>query len=90
MKSEQLFSIVIDNRISIDYCITIDDYADYEKYGVCIMKNDTCNLGEFATANHVFSNREEAMHFIEKLAKESAMPVTLADIIDDYVVGNNL
>ncbi len=90
MKSEQLFSVAIDNRVSVEYYITVDEVAEYEKYGVCIMKNELSNIGEFASANHVFPNREEAVDFIAKLANGKAMPITLADIIDDYIVGNNL
>ncbi len=89
MKRERLFRVKIKEleQVTVDYYLTIDEASEYEKYGVCLVKVlDGDLIEEFATVDHVCHERDEAQRLIERLAQGEAMPVSLSDIIDDYLV----
>ena len=86
MKRERLYRIPIQElkNVVVEYYLTIDEEDHYEKYGVCLVKICADNLiDEFASIDHIWRNRQDAIQMIKRLAKGKAMPITLADIIDD-------
>lgn len=88
MKREHLYRIQIGQlpNVTVDYYLTIDEDAPYEKYGVCLVKTIDHNLvEEFTAIDHIWRDREDAVKLIRRLADGEAMPVSLADIIDDYL-----
>lgn len=88
MKRERLYRIPIAqlSGVTVDYYLTVDDEALYEKYGVCLVKIMHGDLiEEFTGVDHVWFDRQEAVSFIRRLAKGEAMPISLVDIIDDYL-----
>ncbi len=88
MKRERLFHIEIKElkHVTVDYYLTIDEDSVFEKYGVCLVKSLDNNLiEEFACVDHVCSKRNEAEHLIKRLADGETTPVTLSEIIDDYL-----
>ena len=85
MKREHLYRIVIRDlkNVFVDYYLTVDDAAD-KKYGVCLVKLiGTDYVEEFRSVHHVWDKREQAIAFINRLAEGEALPITLADIIED-------
>ncbi len=88
MKRERLFRVKIKelDHVTVDYYLTIDEACAHEKYGVCLVKVfDGDLIEEFTTVDHVCYERDEAQRLIEQLARGEAMPISLADIIDDYL-----
>lgn len=88
MKRECLYRVRIVqlNNVTVNYYLTIDDEAIYERYGVCLVKvTDGDLIEEFTCVDHVWDDRQEAVSFIQRLAKGETMPMTLADIIEDYL-----
>lgn len=88
MKRERLYRIRIWElkNVTVDYYLTIDEMNPQEKYGVCLVKTTDENLiEEVASADHVWHNRKDAQQLIRRLARGKAMPISLADIIDDYL-----
>ncbi len=88
MKRERLFRVKIKEleRVTVDYYLTIDEACVHEKYGICLVKvSDGDLIEEFTTVDHVCRGRDEAERLIERLAQGEAMPVSLSEIIDDYL-----
>ena len=88
MKRERLCRLCIAqlNNVTVDYYLTVDDEALYEKFGVCLVKiTDGDLIEEFACVDHVWFDRQDAVSFIRRLVKGEAMPITLTDIIEDYL-----
>lgn len=88
MKRERLYRVRIWElkNVTVDYYLTIDEANPDEKYGVCLVKTADGNLiEEIASADHVWRDRSDAQQLIGRLAHGKAMPVSLADIIDDYL-----
>lgn len=89
MKRERLYRVRIKGleNVTVDYYLTIDEECEHEKYGVCLVKMSANDLiEEFTTADHVCHRRDEAECLIKRLARGEAMPVSLSEIVDDYLV----
>jgi hypothetical protein len=86
MKRERLYRIHIHElgNVTVDYYLTIDEEDCYDKFGVCLVKTTAGDLvEEFASIDHVWHDRRDATLWIKRLAMGKAMPISLADIIDD-------
>lgn len=85
MKREKLYRLSVDDMI-LEYFMTIDDSVVSEPYGIGISKCHVLNpVEEYAIVDHVGSNQQDVCQLIEKLAKEKVFPVSLAEILDDYL-----
>lgn len=88
MKRERLFRKQIKDlkNVTVDYYLTTDCQETVDKYGVCLVKFCTNNLiEEYASVDHVWRHREQAEQIIKQLADGETTPVSLTDIIDDFL-----
>lgn len=53
---------------------------DYDRYGICIE-----SVTERLEIPHITYDHDEALRLLERLERGQVTPVTLQDIIDDYL-----
>lgn len=70
----------------LDYYMTIDEASVCEPFGISIVKRcETDMMEEYASIDHIGADRQEICRLIDRLAKGKTFPVSLNEIVDDYL-----
>ncbi len=87
MRRERLYRVSVRELegVKLDYFLTVDALKE-EPYGISIvMTRDRDPIEEYVTMNHISADRQEICQLIEVLARGEVFPVSLAEILDDYL-----
>ena len=88
MKRERLYRVSVDelDGVTIEYFLTVDDVCRSDPYGIgIVMRKNSEQTEEYVNMEHICSDRQEMVRFIERLAQGKVCPVSLAEIMDDYL-----
>ena len=68
----------------LSYFVLVDKLFQQDHYGVKVMDNSS---GEFALALDLTTEAKPIYDLLEKLAKNTVTPTTLADVVADWQAG---
>lgn len=67
-----------------------DDYCDLIRYGAKIVKTTGYGGGgktvEIKQINNIFYREEEADRFLKLIMRNQVTPITLMDVVEDYII----
>lgn len=67
-----------------------EEYCDLMSYGVKVKKTTYSDGGgktvEIKQINNVFYRKDEAEKFIKLILRNSVTPITLRDVVEDYII----
>lgn len=83
-----------DERILLEYFIIPkyihEEYCNLWQYGVkvkkTVMKNGGTNIAETKEISNIFYDESEAKRFVQLIMKNRVTPVTLMDVVEDYII----
>jgi hypothetical protein len=74
--------------IQVRYCLTEEDYQGelpHAGYGVCAKLYLADKLVDESSVSDVTCSKSEMITLIEALSRNTVTPVTLRDVIEDYI-----
>ncbi len=76
--------------VVLDYYMTVDDTSASDPFGISIVKRcETDTMEEYVAVDHIGADRQEICRLIDRLARGKTFPVSLSEIVDDYLAGND-
>ncbi len=87
-------SIVKNGKILLEYYIVPqyihEDYCNIRQYGIkvkkTLVKDGGARITETKEISNVFYDEKSARKFAELIMKNKVTPVTLTDVVEDYIV----
>ena len=88
MKRERLHCVPVKEMPDtvLEYYLMTDDWEPTDRYGITIVKRcESDPVVEYASIAHIGGDRREICDLIDRLACGVTFPVSLAEILDDYL-----
>ncbi len=92
MRRERIYQVSVDGMdgVVLEYYMTVDDTSASDPFGISIVKrSQTDTTEEYVAVDHIGADRQEISRLIDCLAQGETFPVSLGEIVDDYLARND-